>query len=357
MPPTSSTGHGTTTVLQPETPPKSAPPDRAGPKRWIVGPVADLACVINVFWLVYAGTQYLAFSGESPQLTVILMHFLVLPHRFITLGLVFLDKEQFSRSPRKFLGLPVLFLLLAFASRGVSRSVAGVDSFVCLAAIDYAWNAYHFSAQHYGMTRIYGKKGTGVNRPRLERWILVCGITYVIMRVTQWGAGVPALVKALPWIDLLAAAALLTLILLEVVQGVPSLPKLLYLVSVTALYGGVLFALHFLSSKAVAATVAATGFFHAMEYLSIVTFYVKSKARSGSWGAKLLSSAAGRWAVVLPGYMALMGLGTAFLKDVDPLWYILLVTPASFVHYAYDAMIWKLRKPQVAQALHVESAR
>ena len=322
-----------------------------------MGPVADLACVINVFWLAYAGLQYLAFSGESPQLTVILMHFLVLPHRFITLGLVFLDREQFARRPRTFLALPVLFLGLAFASRGVSMRVAGVDSFVCLAAIDYAWNAYHFSAQHYGMTRIYGKKGTGVNRPRLERWILVCGITYVIMRLTQWGMGVQALVTVLPWVDVLAGAAFLTLILLEVAQGVPSLPKLLYLSSVSALYGGILVAMHFLSVKVLAASVAATGFFHSMEYLSIVTFYVKSKARSGSWGAKLLSSAAARWGVVLAGYMALMGLGTAFLNGVDPLVYALIVTPVSFMHYAYDGIIWKLRKPAVASALHVEGAR
>lgn len=355
MPPPPSTVVETSPVLQPPALPARA--DRAGPKRWIVGPVADLACVINVFWLVYAGAQYLAFTGESPQLTVILMHFLVLPHRFITLGLVFLDRDQFSRRPKTFLGLPVLFLALAFASRGVSQSVAGVDSFVCLAAIDYAWNAYHFSAQHYGMTRIYGKKGTGVNRPRLERWILVCGITYVILRVTHWAAGVQTLTAVLPWVDVLAGAAFATLILLEVVQGVPSLPKLLYLASISALYGGILISMHFLSSKAMAAAVAATGFFHSMEYLSIVTFYVKSKSRSGSWGAKLLSSAAGRWAVVLPGYMALMGLGTAFLKDIEPFWYIVLITPVSFLHYSYDAIIWKLRKPQVAAALHVEGAR
>jgi len=322
-----------------------------------MGPIADLACVINVFWLVYAGTFYLSFSGESPQLTVITLHFLILPHRFITLGLVFLDREQFARAPRLFLALPVLFLALAFASRGVSQSIAGVDSFVCLAAIDYAWNAYHFSAQHYGMTRIYGKKGAGVNHPRLERWILVCGITYVIMRVTGSLFGVQALVGVLPWVDLLAGAAFLTLILLEVAQGVPSLPKLLYLVSITGLYGGILVATHFLSSKAMAAAVAATGFFHAMEYLSIVTFYVKSKARSGSWGARLLSSAAGRWAVVLPAYMVLMGVGTAFLNGIQPIWYILFVTPMSFVHYAYDGIIWKLRRPQVASALQVGTGR
>ena len=62
-------------------------------------------------------------------------------------------------------------------------------------------------------------------------------------------------------------------------------------------------------------------------------------------------------AVVLPGYMALMGLGTAFLKDIEPFWYIVLITPVSFLHYSYDAIIWKLRKPQVAAALHVEGAR
>lgn len=318
-----------------------------------MGPVADLAGVVNVFWIVYAATQYLAFSDLSPELTIIALHFLVLPHRFVTLGLVFLDREQFGRRPRTFVGLAVFFVALVVLAGGLAKGVVGVNSFVCLAAIDYVWNAYHFSAQHYGMTRIYGKKGGGVDRPRLERWVLVGGITYTLLRLSHWALGMGGVIAVLPVVDGVVAAAFLLLIALEVRQGVPSLPKLLYLCSVSLLYVGILGAMHFLSTRVLAAAVAATGIFHSMEYLSIVTFYLKSKSSSGTWGARWLVSAAGRWAIVLPAYMTFLGVGTAWLNRIDPYWYVLLVTPMSFLHYAYDGIIWKLRKPQVASALQV----
>lgn len=328
--------------------------DRAGPGRWVLGPVADLVCIINLFWLLFAGTQVLAFAGEAPQLSLVMLHFLILPHRFVTLGLVFLDREQFATRPRTFLGLALGFTALVFASRAVSNGVAGVDAFVCLVAFDFAWNAYHFAAQHYGLTRIYGRKGGGPDRPRIERWILVAGITYTLMRLSNWATGAEPLLAVLPFVDAAVGAAFVLLILLELRDGVPSLPKLLYLLSVSTLYGTILAGLHFLPTRILAATVAATGFFHSMEYLAIVSFYLKNKARSGTWGARLLSRSAVHWAVVLPLYVAFLGLGTAWVKNVDPYVYFLLVTPVSFLHYAYDGIIWKLRRPQVASALRSE---
>lgn len=95
--------------------------------------------------------------------------------------------------------------------------------------------------------------------------------------------------------------------------------------------------------------------FHATEYLAVVTHYAWRRAGSGSAGA--FRAMAANWLVVLAVFA--VGLGTfaaVWGTALGKLWVGLNLT-AAFLHYAYDGLIWKLRRPETAAALGLGGAR
>src|SRR5438876_1109099 len=76
-------------------------------KPWLVGPLFDLVFVANLAWPAVA---LLALAGPSwvlGPLTALQVYFISTPHRWITLALVFLDRDRFWAEPKKFGGLAV----------------------------------------------------------------------------------------------------------------------------------------------------------------------------------------------------------------------------------------------------------
>ena len=63
-----------------------------------------------------------------------------------------------------------------------------------------------------------------------------------------------------------------------------------------------------------------------------------------------------RWLLVLVGYVVLFGLSAAVLQRLGAEVWLGLNLWAAFLHYAYDGMIWKLRRPDTARALGAVSA-
>jgi hypothetical protein len=92
--------------------------------------------------------------------------------------------------------------------------------------------------------------------------------------------------------------------------------------------------------------------FHAVEYLAIVTHYAQRRRTSGSAGA--FRKMAQQWYRLLALYLIALGIvsATVELQSV-PDWWVGLNTAVAFLHYAFDGMIWKLRRPATAQALGV----
>ena len=71
------------------------------------------------------------------------IYFLTLPHRWITLVLVVADPDRRGGQTRTARGR-------RGAGRGARRRGAflGTGAFLCLAMVDYVWNAWHFASQH-----------------------------------------------------------------------------------------------------------------------------------------------------------------------------------------------------------------
>ena len=104
----------------------------------------------------------------------------------------------------------------------------------------------------------------------------------------------------------------------------------------------------------VAALATASSLFHAVEYLALVTHYAWRRRTGGSTG--LFRTLAERWLLVLVTYVVLFGLSAAVLGRLGAEVWVGLNLWAAFLHYAYDGMIWKLRRPDTARALGAVSA-
>ena len=101
---------------------------------------------------------------------------------------------------------------------------------------------------------------------------------------------------------------------------------------------------------------AAASTFHAVEYLAVVTHYARRRAGVGSDG--LFRRMAARWAGVLAVYLVALGVIGVWVnhpnRGLAEAWAAANVW-AAFLHYAYDGLIWKLRRPATAQALGVSA--
>ena len=318
---------------------------------WIVSPAFDLLFLANLGWLL------LLLPGMSTRAETTLdfwqIYYLTLPHRWATLFLVALDPDR--RGGR---GLA----LLAVAA-GLMVLVGGVwlgtGAFTCLAVVDYLWNAWHFAAQHAGVLRIYSRK-VGGGSPALERYGVRFFVTYAAVRSAGWATGwleadepSMGLLRAVDLAVLGVPAALALSALLSLNRA--RIGKTVYIASVCGLYAALIYCLSNRLAGWVVVLATASGLFHAVEYLAVVTHYAARRRTVGSDGP--FRAMARNWLLYLGTYLALLGSAGVWLAREDgpafELWQGLNLWMA-LVHYAYDGMIWKLRRPETARSLGVE---
>src|SRR5262245_45901064 len=96
-----------TSTLTPKPVPVVAPATSVPPakpvKPWLVGPVFDLFCLANLGWPIIVLLLTLDSTPWSHgPLAALQVYFLSTPHRWVTLALVFLDRDHFWQQPRKF---------------------------------------------------------------------------------------------------------------------------------------------------------------------------------------------------------------------------------------------------------------
>jgi hypothetical protein len=280
------------------------------------------------------------------------IYFLTLPHRWITLVLVAADPDRRAGRGR------ALVVVAAAAAALVAGAVLGTGTFLCLALVDYVWNAWHFASQHAGVLRMYARK-VGGGPDWLERWGLRAFVSYAALRAAGWATGwVDAdaayrpVLTALDFGVLLVPLALLGTNLAGATRERAG--KLAYLASVCALYSGFVLSLHFARPGLVVVFAAAGSMFHAVEYLAVVTHYARRREAVGSPGR--FRALARYWLLFLAAYVLTLGAAGAWMSSPDSglavVWQGLNLW-AAFVHYAYDGMIWKLRRPETAAALGV----
>jgi hypothetical protein len=324
-----------------------SPPLQQG---WIRSAWFDLLFISNLGWVLLLIPGFSDSNGTVVDFWQI--YFLTLPHRWLTFFLVAIDPDRRSNLAFSLVGLALFFAAL------VVGLFLGSEAFLCLGVVDYIWNGWHFASQHSGVLRIYSKKsGGGV--ALLERWGIRLMITYVILRTanrmiySSWLPGIPNDI-----LDGLDAVALLFAVGLAWSNVTPwnlqRLPKLIYLLSVLSLYSGYLLSFRASNTNWILCFATAASLFHAVEYLGIVSHYAMRRTTSGSAGWMRIISA--YWPLILVCFILLLGSFSLWVNS----WSVELATMwqglnlwAAFTHYAWDGMIWKLRRSETSQALGV----
>ena len=331
-------------------------------KSWLVGPWFDLLFLGNIAWPI-AGLLawrwlYTAPADVKPDeqmLSLFQVYFLSTPHRWITLVLVFCDSDRFWKEPAKFggigvglvlggLGLVVLAGLLPFAS----------SSLMLLMMLDYVWNAWHFAAQHAGISRIYGRTARpeqALPHAEFEKSALRTLVLWVFLRFavhvgsnSPFGDNVSWLGPWLHWLDPVAIIPAAILVFREVrAFRMQCVGRLVYISSVITLYVAQLVAIRFDDLPMMKALFFAGAIFHAVEYLAICNWSVQ-KRTTGIWQHQI-----SRTGIALVAFMLVLG-GVGYLVTEKSLYAWQLITLlVSLLHYAYDGIIWKA-KPAPAKA-------
>lgn len=311
-----------------------------GRRNWLVDPWFDLFFIINVAWPLLLVVQWSdGFQGRA-GLQFWQVYFVTTPHRWITLAIVFLDRQRFQQRPKVFVAW------LAIIVAGCAAVQLSTGTLTCLLAVDYAWNAWHFAAQHHGIYRIYCRlTDTAAGWPVfIERWVLRLFLLYVTLRVaiatwsnSEWQ---PIFDVA----DWLVPAGPLALLLRDCVsfQRV-SVGRLAYLLSISALYGSLLWAVHTRRPAVVLSLTTASAMFHAVEYLAIVTWSVQRRDELSRRSMGWLGMLASQWLIVLASYLMVLGSAAWFMDQMWTQAWLFLNVIAAFLHYTYDGLIWRHR--------------
>lgn len=324
-------------TLEHAAPPLAGKPAVPG-RGWLVGPWFDAFCLANIAWPLLVFAQFgEGFAGRS-GVEFWQLYFVTTPHRWITLALVFLDRPRFRERRGVFLGVAAVIVA---ACAGV-RTTTG--TLTCLLAIDYVWNAWHFAAQHHGIYRIYGRLSEPERTAGLsiEKWAMRLFLLYVILRVAgvTWShEALESRLQTCDWIVVAVPAWLLLHNALRYRAG--GLGRITYLVSVSSLYLGLLWAVHTRRPALVLSLATASALFHAIEYLSLVGWSVRKRHADAGDRLGLLGWLAPRWGIALGVFLVVLGAGGWLLeRQLLETWLFINVIVA-FLHYTYDGLIWR----------------
>lgn len=336
----------------------SASSTAAGP-RWILSGPLDVLLIANVTWPLVAGLSMLvANQPGAKSLGFLVAYFLITPHRWITLPLVFCDTVKFAERRHAFINIAISATVI------VSLTQLSFGTLTLLMAIDWLWNAWHFAAQHAGIARIYDRmarpdsKSTGL----LDKVVIRTLVIFSILRLT--GSTVPSvgdgteylrwLIIAMNWLSVLdwvVIALPLTLLLREVLDFRPAAwGRIVYLLSVWSLYGTMLYATRQDTFALRFGCALAASVFHSIEYFGIVSWSVKRNKQLQS--EKPFSWFTPRWAVSVIAFMSCFVVSAFLVKERFYVAWACVNLIVSFLHYAYDGMIWKgpQKKPAIAPA-------
>lgn len=242
----------------------------------------------------------------------------------------------------------------------------GRPYFAAILLASLLWNIYHPVMQKMGLLRIYSRR-SGSERGRWDKafvltWFavlvlhlgstpavraqaatasssgrLIAGAFEVATRVLPWPAGIS-----------LAGALIVSVLYFREEWRTRPFPwaKNLYAASILMLYGTFYYDL--------VVGYAVFAFSHAIEYIAFVGVYAPRKFAANPAESSPLARAARRPALWLGVFF--LGLAGVYLfwrhaSEDTLLWYI---TATGFLHFIYDAWIWKVRRPEVGRPLELQ---
>ncbi|HEY4222752.1 MAG TPA: hypothetical protein VGO62_15455 [Myxococcota bacterium] len=274
-------------------------------------------------------------------------------HRHFVYLLFFGDPQQRARHPRGFWFLPISIVVV------VGSYFVWHRAFIAISWILAAWNIWHTLMQRHGIFRAYAARSGvlgGGRRDLALIWSLMAVTLFAVIAFDQWSFSGPAAVawKQLGFISqhpelqlglLFASVAVAAVVAAWWLRGelaekprTSRLPRLLFLASTLLLLTIVI-----LHGPVVGFLVFSIA--HAVEYIAFVHVYTGKRARSDD--APLSIQALGR---VVPFVVVTAVLLVSFVA-LRPIWSWAAVTvyylTTSALHYLYDGLIWKIRRPEV----------
>ena len=369
-------------------PPVAAPATRT---RWIFSGGPDLLIALCWVPLWLAGHRLVAGHGahddallRSAVAGVFLLSFL---HQPVTLALVYGDANQFRQRRRLFLWTPPLTVAVIIVAVALHLWIV-----IPIAAI---WNTVHTLQQRYGLARIYSRKA-GYGSARLDRWVLYAWMAAALLAVAANpgtlglvqrvaldnvnGGGVHLLTDARPWAVVMLVPAAVTALWLtgalvrqELTQraragaaagdgvaggaamgggpGGPANPanpaKWLYQASSLLLIASI-------AVDPAAGFIAYVGA-HAIEYF-VVAYKTTQSRYEESAGSSLLGRLAHRTPGRLAGFGAVVAVAVVAHARLEGSVFNVVLYTVGVLHFLYDGVIWKLRKPAVAADFAIPAA-
>ena len=325
-----------------------APMDGGEPTAWLASPWLDLFFIANIFWplLLLPALRV----GETTAVSFWQVYFVTLPHRWLTLALVALDPDRRAGSPvwiGMALLLPALLLFVVWSAAG---------SLICLAMIDFVWNAWHFGSQHAGISRAYSIR-CGDGHSSFERWGIRLLVVYALARPVEWITGwvsmdsnLGMVLSGTDWVVMSVGMTLLAANLIKMRQPGRA-AKLCHLASLVILYSCLVAAVHWGWTHALVPLLTASALMHASEYIAFVGVYINKRSdRGGEGPVRAVASHLLGWLMTFITVMGCIG----WLMELSPssaaTWGALNLW-AAFVHYGLDGFIWKLRQPSIRAVL------
>lgn len=330
------TAEETTATLVPPVSVAPAAPIRPG-RPWLFNPAIDLLFVANCAWPIVLLAMSFGGLEVHGRVSFWQIYFVTTPHRWMTLLIVFCDRDRFAERPRVLLGIASVVVAVCLGVR------LSTGTLTCLLAVDYVWNVWHFAAQHHGIFRIYGRvaqpeREAGV---RAEKVLMRLLVLYTAFRTATW-AWMPAALSGLQYGDVIILAIPVWLLAREVVAfDRRSFGRFAYLVSFCLLYTGLLICVNQNRPALVLMFTTAGALFHAVEYLAVVSWSVRARhsgpGRTGTLFARLLP----QWMLTLALFAGVLGAGGWMMQNRLLETWLLLNVIVAFLHYSYDGLIWK----------------
>ncbi|MCA8998963.1 MAG: hypothetical protein KDA80_18330 [Planctomycetaceae bacterium] len=311
-------------------------------RQFLVGPIFDLFFLANLYWPLLFVIDFLGQEDWHHGLLFWQVYFVTAPHRWITVILVGADRTKTRGREGRFLLVTGAIVTGCLLLRWQSSSL------LCLGAIDYAWNAWHFASQHHGIFRIYQRKETAT--PVFggwEKWCFRGFLLYVIARVAGvgWQVGPADWTWQLQTLDPVVVLLPATLLIQQIRrEGFRVLSTgTIYFGSVMSLFLAMLLAAHFERRQLVLQFALDRKSVVSVEYFAIVTWTTSSQTQHNR--RDLIGTMARNWSLFLLFFMGFLGItGYLMATGYTQVW-VLINVMVAFLHYAYDGMIWKARRP------------
>jgi hypothetical protein len=230
------------------------------PSSWVRGPLWDAVFIQNALWLLPLAlllAQGSAARGPLDALYFALTALFWIGHRIASTWLAYgteAYRPLLKTQPIRFIAIPLAVTALCFAillPPDAALPWTRAERAIALAILDYAFNTWHFGAQHFGALSLYRSRAGGSRTTRRTDRLFALGIGGALIFVAdllagsvayqdRWLGSLPAWFAAEQQPIRLAATALLVAataakLVAELRAARISLPRILYVLGLAAM--------------------------------------------------------------------------------------------------------------------------